>query len=110
MELLIESLTAFFAAVGIAWLVWAAAHHLFFAKRQTVEKCIAVVPVSGDAPALECTVSGLVHVSICGQQLYKVMIADCGLTEEALALARKLAQRYEQVTLCSTEQAQEEEN
>ena len=110
MELLLESLTAFFAAVGIAWLVWAAAQRLFFEKRQTLEKCIAVVPVSGDAPALEGTVSGLAHVSICGQQLYKIMIADCGLTEESLALAQKLAQRYEQVALCSAEEAQEEKN
>ncbi len=103
-----ESFIAFFSAVGIAWLIWTGAQKLFFTRRQPLEKCIVVVPVRQDAPALEGTISGLVNVSVYGQQIHKILIADCGLTEEALMLARKLAQEHERVTLCSMDRAQKE--
>ncbi len=108
MELLLESITAFFAAVGITWFVWTAAQKLLFTPRRMLEKCIVVIPAAQDAPALECTVRTLAETLICGQQLDKILIADCGLTEEALALARKLAQEHDRVALCSADRIEEE--
>ena len=52
MELLQESLLAFFAAVGIAWTAWTAAEALFLSRWERREPVVALVPARRDAPAL----------------------------------------------------------
>lgn len=105
MELLEQSLLAFFAAVGIAWTVWTVAGALFLSKREKLETVVALVPVAQDAPALERTVAGLSWTTICGQKFDRILIADCGLDEEGREVARRLARQNAAVALCTMDSA-----
>ena len=58
-ELLQQSFLALFAAIGIAWAVWTVVEALFLSRREPLERCLVLVPVTRDAPALERTVAGL---------------------------------------------------
>ena len=108
MEVLQQSLLAFFAAVGIAWAVWTAAEAIFLSKREKLEKCVVLVPVIKDAPALERTVAGLQWTTVCGKKFDKILIADCGLDEETKDRARLLSQQSGNVTLCTMDSAPEQ--
>ena len=108
MEVLQQGLLAFFAAVGIAWVVWTAAGAIFLSKKEKLEKCVVLIPAAKDAPALERTVSGLQWVTVYGQKFDKILIADCGLNEEARKRARVLSQQNGNVTLCTADSAPEQ--
>ena len=107
MELLQESLLAFFAAVGIAWTVWTAAEALFLSRRERREPVVALVPARRDAPALERTVAGLLWTTVCGRKLERILIADCGLDDTGLEVARRLARQNAAVALCTMDSAGE---
>ena len=108
MEVLQQGLLAFFAAVGIAWVVWTAAGAIFLSKKEKLEKCVVLIPVTKEAPALERTVSELQWTTICGKRFDKILIADCGLNEEARKRARVLSQQNGNVTLCTADSAPEQ--
>ncbi len=108
MELLQESVIAFFAAVGLAAAVWTAAEGILLSRRDKLEHFVALVPVAGDAPALERTVAGLQWTTICGNRFDKILIADCGLTDTGRQTARLLARRSANVTLCTMSDAERE--
>ena len=95
MELLQESLLAFFAAVGIAWTVWTAAEALFLSRRERREPVVALVPARRDAPALERTVAGLLWNTV------------CGLDDTGREVARRLARQNAAVALCTMDSAGE---
>lgn len=108
MELLQQSVIAFFAAVGVAAAVWALAEGIFLSRCEKLEKFVALVPVAKSAPALERTVAGLQWTTVCGQRFDKILIADCGLDDEAKQLARLLAKNNANVTLCTMKDAEEQ--
>ncbi|MBQ9974825.1 MAG: hypothetical protein IJP02_07710 [Oscillospiraceae bacterium] len=60
-----------------------------------------VVRAEGDGEGLEQQVRGLVWLHSCGVLHGSVMVADAGLSEQGLRLARSLAGRWPQVTVCS---------
>ena len=107
MELLQESLLAFFAAVGIAWTVWTVIEGLFLSRRERRELVVALVPARRDAPALERTVAGLLRTTVCGRKLERVLIADCGLDDTGREVARRLARQNAAVALCTMDSAGE---
>ena len=107
MELLQESLLAFFAAVGIAWTVWTAAEALFLSRRGRRGPVVALVPARRDAPALERTVAGLLWTTVCGRKLERILIADCGLDDTGREVARRLARQNAAVALCTMDSAGE---
>ena len=107
MELLQESLLAFFAAVGIAWTVWTAAEALFLSRRERREPVVALVPARRDAPALERTVAGLLWTTVCGRKLERILIADCGLDDTGREVALRLARQNAAVALCTMDSAGE---
>ena len=82
-----DGVIAFFSAVGMTTVTWLAAGALLHAGRPTIPGLLLVLPVRGEAPALEA-----VQGTLPGARL---IIADCGLTEDARGLAEYLAAREE---------------
>ena len=106
MELLQQSMIAFFAAVGLAAAVWTAAEGVFLSRREKLERMVVLIPAAGDAPALERTVAGLRWTTVCGNRFERILIVDCGLSGEGRRLARLLALHSANVTLCTMDEAE----
>ena len=98
MVLLQDGLIAFFSAVGLTTVVWMAAGALLRAGRLSVPGLLLVLPLRGEALAMEADVRELRRVRhrLPGA---KILLADCGMTEEARALAAYLAEREEDTAL-----------
>ena len=93
-----DGLLAFFSAVGLTTVVWLLGGALFRSGRNTVPGLLLVLPLQGEALAMEADVRELRRVQ--GQLPgAKIVLADCGLTEEARGLARYLADREKQAEL-----------
>ena len=89
-----DGVIAFFSAVGITTVVWLLAVAVLHAGRPTIPGLLLVLPVQGDAPALEHDVRELRRLQG-GLPGAKLVIADCGLTAETRGLADYLADREE---------------
>ena len=89
-----DGVIAFFSAVGITTVVWLLAGAVLHAGRPTIPGLLLVLPVQGDAPALEHDVRELRRLQG-GLPGAKLVIADCGLTAETRGLADDLADREE---------------
>ena len=89
-----DGVIAFFSAVGMTTVVWLLAGAVLHAGRPTIPGLLLVLPVRGDAPALEHDVRELRRIQG-GLPGAKIVIADCGLTKEARGLANYLADREE---------------
>ena len=87
-----DGVIAFFSAVGMTTVVWLLAGAVLHAGRPTIPGLLLVLPVRGEALALEHDVRELRRVQG-GLPGAKLVIADCGLTEEARGLANYLADR-----------------
>ena len=98
MVLLQEGLLAFFSAVGVTTVVWLLVGALLRVDRPRIPGLLLVLPLRGDAPAMEADVRELRRLRhrLPGA---RVLLADCGMTEDALALARYLADREEGAAL-----------
>lgn len=89
-----DGVIAFFSAVGITTVVWLLAGAVLHAGQPAIPGLLLVLPVQGDAPALEHDVRELRRLQG-GLPGAKLVIADCGLTAEARGLADYLADREE---------------
>lgn len=101
MLLLQDGVLAFLSAVGLTTIVWAVAGALLrLGGRPAIPGLLLVLPLRGEALAMEADVRELRRVqgSLPGA---KIVLADCGLTPEAQALARYLAQREKNASLIS---------
>ena len=92
MTLLQDGILAFFSAVGMTTVVWLAAGAVLHAGRPTIPGLLLVLPLRGDALAMEADVRELRRIQgrLPGA---KIVLADCGLTEDARAMANYLADR-----------------
>lgn len=92
MTLLQDGLIAFLSAVGATALVWIVAGAFFRAGRPTIPGLLLVLPLRGEALAMEADVRELRRLKnrLPGA---KILLADCGMTAEARALAAYLADR-----------------
>ena len=99
MLLLQDGVLAFLSAVGLTTIVWAAAGALIrVGGRPAIPGLLLVLPLRGEALAMEADVRELRRVQG-GLPGAKIILADCGLTPDALALARYLADREENAAL-----------
>ena len=98
MVLLQDGLIAFFSAVGLTTVVWLVAGAFLHAGRPTVPGLLLVLPLRGEALAMEADVRELRRIRhrLPGA---RIVLADCGMSGEAKALARYLAVREEGVNL-----------
>ena len=102
MMLVQDGLLAFFSAVGVTTVVWLAAGAFFRAGRPAIPGLMLVLPLRGEAPAMEADLRELRRIrhSLPGA---RILLADCGLTAEAKGLAQYLAEREKDVKLVSKE-------
>lgn len=100
MVLLQDGVIAFFSAVGLTTVVWFLAGAFLHAGRPTVPGLLLVLPLRGEALAMEADVRELRRVQgrLPGA---KIVLADCGLTEDARGLAQYLADREKNAELVS---------
>ncbi len=98
MVLLQDGVIAFLSAVGLTAIVWLVAGAFLHAGRPVVPGLLLVLPLRGDAPAMEADVRELRRARgrLPGA---RIVLADCGMTGEARALAQFLADREENVVL-----------
>ena len=87
-----DGLLIFFCAAGMAATVWTAAGVFLRAGRPSIPGLLLILPVQGDAPAMEQDVRELRRIAyqIPG---VKLILADCGLNHDARELARYLISR-----------------
>lgn len=98
MMLFQDGLLAFFSAVGATTVVWLVAGALLHAGRPVIPGVLLVLPVRGEALAMEADVRELRRLRgrLPGA---RIVLADCGLTRDARALAAYLADRDPGVAL-----------
>ena len=98
MTLLQDGLIAFLSAVGVTTLVWIVAGAFFRAGRPAVPGLLLVLPLRGEALAMEADVRELRRLR---QRLpgARIVLADCGMSDDARALAAYLADREEDIAL-----------
>lgn len=105
MALLQDGLIAFFSAVGVTTVVWLVAGAFLRAGRPTIPGLLLVLPLRGEALAMEADVRELRRLQ--GQLPgAKIVLADCGLTEDAKALAHYLADREKNAELIDSKEFQ----
>ena len=92
MTLLQDGLIAFLAAVGLTALVWLVAGAVLHTGRPIVPGLLLVLPLRGEALAMEADVRELRRLQsrLPGARM---VLVDCGLTEDARGLAQYLADR-----------------
>ena len=92
MALLQDGCIAFLSAVGLTTVVWITAGALLHTGRPIIPGLLLVLPLRGDALAMEHDVRELRRIQnrLPGA---KIVLADCGLTEDARGLAGYLADR-----------------
>ena len=98
MTMLQDGILAFFSAVGMTTVVWLAAGAILHAGRPIIPGLLLVLPLKGEALAMENDMRELRRVQgrLPGA---KIVLADCGMTEDARALAAYLADREENAAL-----------
>ena len=98
MTLLQDGILAFFSAVGMTTVVWLAAGAVLHAGRPTIPGLLLVLPLRGDALAMEADVRELRRIQgrLPGA---KIVLADCGLTEDAREVGQYLADLEENADL-----------
>ena len=102
MVLLQDGLIAFLSAVGLTTVIWLVAGVFLHAGRPTIPGLLLVLPLRGEALAMEADVRELRRLQ---NQLpgTKIVLADCGMTAEAKGLARYLAEREKNAELVDAE-------
>ena len=92
MTLLQDGLIAFLSAVGLTALVWLVAGAVLHTGRPIVPGLLLVLPLRGEALAMEADVRELLRLQsrLPGARMVRV---DSGLTEDARGLAQYLADR-----------------
>ena len=103
MLLLQDGLIAFFSAVGVVTVVWLAAGMLLRAGRPTIPGLLLVLPLRGEALAMEADVRELRRVQ---NQLpgSRILLADCGMSADARQVAQYFVDRQENAELCVVEE------
>ena len=103
MALLQDGLIAFLSAVGLTTVIWLVAGLLLRTGKPTIPGLLLVLPLRGEALAMEADVRELRRIQ---KQLpgAKIVLADCGMTADARALARYLAEREKYAELVNEEE------
>ena len=98
MVLLQDGIIAFLSAVGLTTVVWLAAGTVLHAGRPAISGLMLVLPLRGEALALEGDFRELRRVRhrLPGS---RIVLADCGMTEDARELAAYLAEREKNAEL-----------
>lgn len=105
MVLLQDGLIAFLSAVGLTTMVWLVGGVLLHTGRPSVPGLLLVLPLRGEALAMEADVRELRRVQgrLPGA---RIVLVDCGLTDDARGLAQYLADREKNAELIDAKEFQ----
>ena len=105
MNMVIQITLCVLLILGFAWLLLMLSGALLTPVRSGRDTRITlVVQARGDAPELENLLRGALWLRESGTAAADILLVDCGLTEEAAALAERLARQCEDLKLCNTEE------
>ena len=87
MQLLLDGVIAALAAVGLATIVWFTVTALTHPRERVRSETAVIVPARGAAEALEHTVRTLESERYASGGFSRIIIADCGMDEDAQRVA-----------------------
>ena len=98
MELLQDGVIALLSAIGLASVVWLTAGALLPGSKCTNPELLLVLPLRGEAPAMEADLRELRRTR---RELpgATIVLADCGMTDGARQLAEYYCEKESGVTL-----------
>ncbi len=105
METIVEIILSFLAVVGLVSLGWLGFGWLLLPAGDPGAVCL--LPGRGEGETLEQAVTGLVWLQGGGLFGGRLVIVDCGLTENGRAVARALTRRESSVELCPVEELEQ---
>ncbi len=100
MQLWQDGLVAALAAVGLASILWMAVRTILFAPPPQRWRTAVLISAQGDGAHLEDQVRSLTRLGREQGAFGRVLIVDCGLTEEGRKLAQLLVREDRWVSLC----------
>ena len=103
MELLHDGVIAALSAIGLTAVIWVIAGAILHPRRRGTLDAVAVIPASGAAENLEYTVRALERSRYEVGGFTRIVILDCGLSEDALRVADILCRDDYDVTICKKE-------
>lgn len=105
MNMVIQITLCVLLILGFAWLLWMLGCALLTPVRSSREAQLTlVIRACGDAPELEQLLRGIRWLRESGTLMADVLLVDCGLTDDAVALCERAARRCEDLKLCNTEE------
>jgi hypothetical protein len=107
MELWQDGLVALLAAVGLASLLWMAVTAILYAPPRRSAQALALVAAQGDGTLLEGQVRDLERLRRERGVICRVLLVDCGLTDDGRRLAELLARGRHWVTVCRREEVEQ---
>ena len=102
MATIYELLLAFFATIGLLSLIWLLFGHLLSPIPAT-QPLYVVIPLEGDAPALEQTVHHLLWLKGGKLAQFQIILLDSGLSEQGLLQLSLLLSREPELRLTTPE-------
>ncbi len=103
MRLLQDGVVAALAAIGLTTLIFLFLSAIVHPRRRDTLPATAVVEACGDGRALEYTVRALLRSRYEEGGFSRVVIVDCGLSEEPRNVAELLCRSEYEVYLCKKE-------
>ena len=107
MGLLHDGVIAALSAVGLTAVIWVIAGVILHPRRRGTLDAVAVVPARGAAENLEHTVRALLRSRYEEGGFTRIVILDCGLSEDARKVAEVLCRGDYDVTICQKETVSE---
>lgn len=105
MQLWQDGLVAMLAAIGLASMMWAAVKTVLYtpaARRR--QGAAALVPAQGDGELLEQQFRSLQRLRRDLGAFDRILVVDCGLSEEGVKLARLLVREDRWAALCTMDE------
>lgn len=103
MLLILETVFALLATLGLAFLLWLFAARRLLMPDDEYGRAVAVVRGEGSGEGLEQRVRELLWLRNWSLFQSNIVIVDCGLNEQGRALAQLLCANTDDILLCSIE-------
>jgi hypothetical protein len=104
MQLWQDGLVALLAVIGLASLLWMAVTAILYAPPRRSPQVLALISAQGDGETLEDQVRDLERLRQERHVIGRVLLVDCGLSDQGRRLAELLARERRYVTLCRREE------
>jgi len=100
MQLWKDGVIALLAAIGLASMIWTVVRAVLFAGSERRVEITALLPAQGGGDNLEEQLLILQNLRQEQDVFHRILLVDCGLTDEGRKLAALLARKHRCVALC----------